>query len=545
MRSLSLKTVSRSRIVLLLLLIQIVSLVFIFLQARTDALWFWATFSFIPPTLVCLFEKKKGLVILSIVILFITQQAIFVSANSSWGFTYGSDAINDFQTASLISETSHFELGKLGYSSRLSYSFYPMVHLLSAVLSEISALPLAIVAVYVVPFLNAILTAFALFFLNHDLFGLDGPARNIATLFFEMGFYYTAFQSQFIRETLAFPLVLLALVALVKLSKSRNQMYAPLIFTFVIAVVFAHQISSYLFLVILALMALAFTVFQRNKVLNNYLVFSAVVLGAYTSFVTLSFSATEWSFALEGIQAILLREGSQSILRSSSTTMVYVSYLYYAILAVCVLIGGLNLIQQKRKDRALIVIVGFFVAIFIVSVLLRLSTSADPWSWTYYMGLRGTIWAFIGISVAATIGVIAVFRLKKIRWRNAVLVLALVCVLAIGKFSQYPALITSSSNTPLTYDRYVASLWLKGVTVHGSSLLVAPDNVDINAFEASREMAPYAYLKEYFLDESTGHVYDKFSGYIPFIGGYYDQYENRTLVDVIYSNGNTELGQTT
>lgn len=531
-----------SKITFSMILLQILIFAFIYLQARTTFLWFWATFSFIPAAIICVFETRKGYVVLSLSLLFISQQAIFIFANPNWGFSFSSDAINDFHTASVMSETAHFELGHLGYTNRLSYSYYPMMHLYSLILSEVSNLPLAFVALYIIPLLNPLLTTFSLYHLNHDLFGLEDLARNVATLLFEMGFYYTAFQSQFIRETFAFPLVLLSFWVLVRIAKGKNRAYAPIALILIITVILSHQISSYLFFLILALMALSFIVFHHNNRLNSFLFLTIVFLGAYTSFVALSFSATEWMSAFEGIQAILYREGSHTILKSSSSLMVYLSLTYYAVLGACILVGGIKLLREKKKDLALLTILAFFTLAFAISVLLRLSTSADPWSWTYYMGLRGTIWAFLGISVVATAAIVYIFKLGKVTRKNFIALLVLVCILAVGKFSQYPPLITDSSNTPVTYPRYVAALWLKGETIHGSNMLVAPYQLDVNAFEASRDMAPYAFLKEYFIEELKGRVYDGFRGYIPFVGDYFDQYKNETDVHIIYSNGEVQIG---
>ena len=113
--------------------------------------------------------------------------------------------------------------------------------------------------------------------------------------------------------------------------------------------------------------------------------------------------------------------------------------------------------------------------------------------------------------------------------------------MAVGRFSQFASLVTDSSKVPVTYDRYAASLWLKGVSTHGSYMLVAPYRVDLNAFEISRDMAPYAYLKEYFLDDSLSS-YNRFNGYIPFVNEFYDQYRNDTEVRIVYSNGQTQIG---
>jgi hypothetical protein len=178
---------------------------------------------------------------------------------------------------------------------------------------------------------------------------------------------------------------------------------------------------------------------------------------------------------------------------------------------------------------------------FIVSTLLRLSTSADPWSWTYYMSLRGTIWAFIGISVVAAIGVTYILKLSNINKMKFFALLIIISVSALGKFSQYPILITEPTDTPVTYSRYIAALWLKEETVHGTNILVAPES-NIDAFDASRCMAPYAYLKEYFLDETKGRTYEKFDGYVPFVGGFFDQYRYLPSVQIIYTDGDTEIG---
>jgi hypothetical protein len=85
-------------------------------------------------------------------------------------------------------------------------------------------------------------------------------------------------------------------------------------------------------------------------------------------------------------------------------------------------------------------------------------------------------------------------------------------------------------------------LWLRENVANGSSFLVAPYRVDIGAFETSRDMATYGYLKEYYLDNSKGVFYEDFKGYIPFVGGFFDQYRNSSLVQIIYSNNYADVG---
>ena len=160
------------------------------------------------------------------------------------------------------------------------------------------------------------------------------------------------------------------------------------------------------------------------------------------------------------------------------------------------------------------------------------------------MSLRGTTWAFIVISVLIVIALkYTLMRVSKQSLKHILPLMLIVTLLAAGKFSQYSLLISDSSITPaVTYPQYTAALWLKDNTIHGSSLLVAPFEVDNKAFEASRNMAPYAYLKEYFINDEKGRTYEKFSGYIPFVGEFFDQYKGSPNIQIIYSNGKIQIG---
>jgi LPXTG-motif cell wall-anchored protein len=539
------KTKNRTIIFTLLLCFQLTIFLATVAQAKTPFLWIWSIASFIPAVIVCIFYNERKYVLASLIILFVSQQAVFIFVNSGWGFTYGSDQINDFQTAELISENAHFQLGQLGYSSRLSYSYYPMLHIFSAVFEHISGLQLTTIAVYLVPILNALFVTMVLYHLNRDLFGLEGRTLNIATLLFQVSFYYTSFDSQFVRESFAFPLVLFSLWIAARMASSQfrkdGSRYAAIAAISFIVIVLSHQISSYVMLAILAIMALGLAVFHRNSRLILPLLLMGTVLGAYTLFVTADFTVTEGKLAIEGLLAIFQREGSPTIQRLGDPLTRDLAYTQYVIIGMLLVIGGLLLLRRKKKNWMVNTLLSFFVLAFVLCLVLRLSTPADPWSFTYYMSLRGTIWAFLGISVLAAFGLAYVFRLNRVSRKGFVVLTIIICILAVGKFAQYGPIVTGSSDLPLTYDRYVSSQWLKLCSVHGSIILVAPSN-ESDAFEGSRSIAPYAYLKEYFLDEERGRTYAKFYGYIPFIDAYFEQYKNLTGVNTMYCNGNTSIG---
>jgi len=98
MKPTSFRAKFRSKGIGILLFTQLAILVLIYLYARTQFLWIWSTISFIPALTSCLLTVKKWHALLSLTLLFISQQAIFVFANPSWGFSYGSDQINDCHT---------------------------------------------------------------------------------------------------------------------------------------------------------------------------------------------------------------------------------------------------------------------------------------------------------------------------------------------------------------------------------------------------------------------------------------------------------------
>jgi len=298
-------------------------------------------------------------------------------------------------------------------------------------------------------------------------------------------------------------------------------------------------------LVVLAIVAMGYYRFyQQKKTIYPLLLMYSIMLFFFNSFVTFDFAIRQATNAITALQTLFQKDilvGQPTLMQPHGYGLRELALTYYATIGVVSLIGGLRFLREKRENRKSMPLVFFFFFAFVVSIIIRASISADPWSWTYYMSLRGTIWAFMGISILLIIGFRYVLKTNShIHWKGGFVLLLIICVLAAGKFSQNPLWISDSSR-PLnvTYSRYRASLWLRAEAQHGSNLLVAPYSSDVIAFAASREMSPYAYLTEFFLDEKP---YSKFSGYIPIIGGYFDRYEDSPDVNIIYGNGEARIG---
>jgi len=214
---------SNGPLFIVLIVSQLLILLGTFLYTGTSLIGFFAVFAFVPVTVILLYTTRINQVILSLILLYVSQTAIFVFLNPSWGINSGHDAINDFNIASVIYENSHFELGRIGYATIQSYSYYPLLHLFSTSLSKLTGISLSSIALYVPPILNAMLVPIFLFYFNQDFFGLEGRSRNIATLLFATNWYYTSFQSSFIRESFAFPFVLLSLLMATRIVKQPTR----------------------------------------------------------------------------------------------------------------------------------------------------------------------------------------------------------------------------------------------------------------------------------------------------------------------------------
>lgn len=506
-------------------------------------MWLLSTVSFLPTVAVCLSVRKQHYALVSLVVLFVSQASIFVFSNPTWGIAAGHDPINDFHIASVIYESAHFQLGHVGYATMLSYSYYPLIHLFAVLFSKLSALPLSSIALYGPPFLNAGLVAFSLFLLDKEFFGLGSRARHLAVLMFATNWYYTSFQSGFVRETYAFPFALLTLVMANRIVKRPRWEYTTLFLAFFLTVTLSHFFSSYILFAILVVIALGYRFSSKKNNLLRPLTIAGVVLLFYTSFVALDYAVRQGKYVIEGLQALFTRNQTISVLSSHAFLTRYLAFSYYVIILLLVLVGGIFFLMSKnqRRKTEVFALCIFCVSFFLLSVVLRLSTSADAWSFTYYMSLRGTIWAFLGISFLISLGLSKVFKLDEhVTSKAFAAIMLIVLILSMGKFAQYSLLISDTNlSLPLDYSKYVASYWLKSEALHGSNLLVASDKVNFQAFETARSMAPYAYLKEYFLASST---YSTFKGYIAFVDPYYEEYRSERDVNIVYSNGEVDIG---
>jgi len=534
----------KSTIFFTLVVIQIILALLIYIFDGTYLILPLTISVFIPAIIICYISTKRYHIIISIILLISSLHWIFIGTQAYWGFKFGSDSINDLHIANALLEKNFFVMGNVGYNTRYSYSYYPMIHVYTNVYNIISGIDINKIAVFIIPIIISVVASLLLYRINLDFWKFDDKVSAYATIFYGTVFYYIAFHSEYIRESFAFIFALTCIWLLGKyISKNKIEIHILILLSFILSVL-SHHITPYMILAIFAVITVSMNIFYGDRKLNILLLQCIMIFAIYNYVFLTDYSVKEINNLVRGLSSIFQGRGF-SMETAYEEWRVYFSVAYYAIFGIVAGIGGITLLRNYKKKEYLIMAAGLFGVIFLVSFILRISTTPQAWSWTYYMALRGTIWAFIGISALAAIGIrILVFQNSKRRYLRFPVLLVIFALLAVGEFSQFSLQVSSpQENRAITYPLYSSALWLRGNTQHGKELLVAPYTVNPDAFEVSRNMAPYAYLTEYFLPE--GSTIKKYDGYVPFINQFYDVYLNSTSVQIVYSNGYSKIGYNT
>ena len=495
-------------------------------------------------------SDNKKYTLYSLIILFLTQHSIFMFARSNLFYSQGSDTLNDYATAQFIKVNKFFDLGNATYSSRTAYSFYPFLHLFSVIYNYFSLIPLSIIAFFFIPSLNAIFIPVLLYHINKNFFKIDDRINYLAIVIFGINWYYTQFQSNYVRETFAIILgfaVLWLTNEIINREKDTLALWITDLFLF-FALMLSHHITSYIIIGLLFLMFITSKNIFHNKGFKIFLliVISAIVL--YSVAAPRAFLQTVIDEILSSLNIAVSEISTQAITKQVAWKQ-YIIIAYYGTIGLIALIAYLRILLNKERSIKNIIFYTLFGALFGAAVILRLTTSPNVWGWAYFMSLRATTWAFMGLSVLAALGLDHILKFsKKVKASSVIIIIILISLLSVGKLSQFTNYFDDKS-IPLSVNdsRFQASQWLKNNAVPPNFILIPPSNSSADSYEGARDMAPLAFLKENFMNSKN---YDTFKGYIPFITSYFNIYRNtqalidsnETLIQQIYSNGRTEIG---
>lgn len=537
---------------LLLILSQMLIFVLISLTVGTMMVWFWSTMSFVPP-LVFVFQcSDKRMLLLSLLLLFSSQHLVYPLSQQPYGFSYGSDSINDFHVASVLYDQSHFDFGQIGYGQRSEeYSDYPMVHLFAVITAKVTNVTLFNISRFLIPLTNAILVSYCFFMIVSLIFGVNPRTAGLTTIVYSSLFYLNYKHGQFVRETFAFPFVFLSLLYFIKMQKestiNRKLGFFTLFVIFSFITFLSHHFSSYMLIVLIILLFFSELPEKRSKykffkewilVILAIVVASALVILYWRSDLFMF----HWNVTIKSIQTIFssFSEGENPlhvmVMGGYSSWRTFTAIGYFVTVLFLSVMGWITVLRKENSQKK--ILLTFFLILFFISLVLRLYSPVHPASWGYSLAKRSTIWSFIGLSYLIVKGVSTLSPFIHLP-QKTVIVLVVVW-LGFSSFAPYPAVVTDETVEPtITYPRYVSCIWLKDNSIHGHQLLLPSRKYDKEYFDIALNMAPYTYLREYNL---TWARFDKFSGYIPVLPGkQIDPTITLENLDTLYDNGNIKI----
>jgi hypothetical protein len=532
------------------LLLQIFILGLIWLTVRTQMVWFWSAMSFVPPLVIVFKSTSKKVILLSLLLLFMSQHLIYPLSQPEYGFSYGSDSIHDYHVASVLYDQPHFDFGHIGYAQRSEdYSTYPMVHLFAVMTATITTVSLFNVCRVVIPLVCATLSCYCFFMVASLVFDSSLRTSGFATIVYGSLFYLTFKHGQFVRETFAFPFAFLSLLYFIKMQKEHvktNRLrYFALFVVFSLVTFLGHHFTSYMLVIVVVLLLVCKLPgrqsFPFSKEQGAVILVCAVFLGLIVVYwrsdyfvvhlrATLIYVHNAFSSLVEGENPLQVEVMEGYFVWRTMTAVGYFAVVLFFSLA-----GWITILKKEPSGKK--IFFTFFVLLFFISLLLRVYSPVHSSSWGYSLAKRGTVWSFIGLSYLTVKG--AATLQNRVHLKPP-MVAILVLWLGFSAFAPYPLLVTDSAvEPPITYQRYVSCIWLKDSSIHGHHLLIPSRTYDSEYFEIARNMAPYAYLREYNL---TWARFEKFSGYIPVLPDR-QLAESITLegLDTLYDNGKVKI----
>jgi len=525
-----------------ILFTQLINLVLIAIYNRSEYIWYLSIASFIQCIIMIFISDDKKYTLLSIITLFLSQHSIFIFARSNIFYSQGSDTANDYATTLFIQFNKFFELGSATYSSRTSYSFYPFLHLFTVIYNYFSLIPLSVISFFLIPALNAIFVPTLLYQINKNLFKIDDRMNYLAIVIFGLNWYYTQFQSNYVRESFAIIFGFTVLWLTSEILNRKNGTIALWITNLSIfsALILSHHITSFIIIALLFLIFITSKTARDNKGFKTFMSIITASLVLYSIAVPRDFLLKVVNQILGSLNIDLSDISGQAITKQIAWKQYFI-LAYYGSIGLIAFIAYLRMLINKNRENETFLLYTLFGAVFGIAVILRLTTSPNVWGWAYFMSLRATTWAFVGLGVLAALGLDYLLKYsKKVKISSIIIIILLVSLLSVGKLSQFSNYFDDKSVAfPMNDSRFQASKWLKDNAIAGHSLLIPTIDAGVDAYEGAREMAPIAFLKEHFL---TSQNITGSRQYIPFINSSFNIYKNDTLIQQIYSNGRTEIG---
>lgn len=413
----------------------------LYLFSRSPILYLFVVLCFIPPLIICLARPRWRLVVFSLILLAISQYGPIVSAEPVYGEAWFSDSMIDYRIADIITQSTHFTVGQVGDNTRTyQYSSFPAIHVLAASSSKVIALdPFVLWRFILLPLLCVVLV-FSLLTIFTRL-GATLQVAGISVIIFLTSYSSTFFHSQFVRESLAFPMMLLVFALFLKFGDVKKASYIALTFAAMLLVVMGHHFTSYMMVAFLVLFAL----FSPKN--SRYLRFVALAIGLvafWGFFVSISASQGVLETGFKSVLDVFTRafssEQTSAIMPDKSLFNIFFAIAQYAMLLLLGLFGLRKLFSLKMA--ATTVFVFTCTGLFFAAMLIRFYNV----SFVGGLGQRILSFSFVGLALLASFGLVLLY--EKIGNAKKLLRLSLfviiIAVMAVGSLAQQSSWFTST-----------------------------------------------------------------------------------------------------
>jgi len=509
--------------------IQIVLIPIIFASTGSQMVYLTVPVLFVPPLIVSLILKsRKSVIILSLFLLFLSLHSLrlgVADVNYEVGW---SDHWGDVRVAEIISQSSHFDLGGVGFSSRLqSYSLFPAVHIIAATVSRVTSFSPYTFSLILTPLLDSFLVSYALLELFSNI-GNSIRAGALATIIFSTCYYYIDFHAQLGRETLAFELMVLFMAFSFKSREFSKKYYAPLIIL-LIAIVISHNATSY----VLVLFLVVFTIFDRKNFseFTKILIFLTIAWGTLVAFALTYTAASSVFDSFVNVFWRSLTSASSVPLSNTGIVQRSLAYAQYGLLGLFALIGILIPLNIKQRDKFLVRGLGCLALLMIgFAAIARLY----PILWSWGSGQRLLIFAFVLLALPAALGIMKLLRWKKIRLFVG---LAFV-VIVLGTLVQSSPDITGQRNTAIDQSIYHTAIFMRGKTVSNFIYADAAPITNMPVLDMEFALATFADLKDFQINMTNANA-NTLAGYY-FVTLHTDNITGSNL-DRVLTNGRIDI----
>jgi len=322
------------------------------------SLWIGVVISFLAVFSAVLKGKKETGKLLSIVVFLISLQTIALWRTKPWGFIE-TDSSHCLQLTDLINEQGRWYIGQGFLQGERSYSYFPLLHVWTVALSEITGLTPVFLARFVFPILSGSLTI-VFYYLALRLL-LTKKVATWASLVLCFNPVFVFFDAGYIHESFALTFYAMYLMVIFRAYRSRERKFMIVGILAALATVLSHHWSAYNLLIISGIFLVLPDVYaglfpharfgRRHPISSGFVVLTWAIVLLWISFVALSIFIQHMGLASDILVSVLSPFESPYEHAMEPYTLYEVIFIFAGLLVLATL-GVMELaVGLSRRDK--------------------------------------------------------------------------------------------------------------------------------------------------------------------------------------------------